>query len=145
MSRSPRSGFTLIELMVTIAIVAILSAVAVPAYRDYVMRGRISQATSNLATMRVKLEQFYQDNRTYDGGCAPGALGEPPPDDDFAYSCEDLTATTFTVKATGVAGGQMASFTYTLDQANERKTVSLPSGWGETPATCWIIKKGGAC
>lgn len=145
MSRAASSGFTLIELMVAVAIVAILAAVAMPAYRDHVMRGRISQATSNLAGMRVKLEQFYQDNRTYEGACAAGALAEPPPADDFTYSCEELSATTYTAKATGVAGGQMADFAYTIDQANAMKTTSLPGGWGVVPATCWIIKKGGTC
>ncbi|OWW18680.1 type IV pilin protein [Noviherbaspirillum denitrificans] len=140
-----KSGFTLIELMITVAIAAILAAVALPSYRDYVTRGRISQATSNLSSMRVKLEQFYQDNRTYEGGCAPGAFAAPPPNDDFTYTCEGLSAAAFTLKASGVPGGVMAAFTYTLDQSNARKTTSLPAGWGTTPAECWITKKGGTC
>lgn len=145
MPAAAKSGFTLIELMVTVAIAGILAAVALPSYRDYVTRGRISQATSNLAIMRVKLEQFYQDSRTFEGACAAGALAEPPSSDDFTYSCEDLSATGFTVKAAGVAGGTMADFTYTIDQANSRKTTALPSGWGEVPAECWILKKGATC
>lgn len=139
------AGFTLVELMITVAIAAILAAVAVPSYRDYVLRGRISQAMSNLASMRVKLEQFYQDNRTYDGGCAAGALAEPPPSDDFAYTCEGLSTTAFIVKAAGLPAGPMAGFAYTLDHTNAKQTTSLPSGWGVVPADCWITKKGGAC
>ena len=145
MRLSTQSGFTLVEMMVTVAIAAILAAVAVPAYSDYVKRGRISQATSNLAVMRVKLEQFYLDNRTYEGACAPGALAEPPPNDDFTYSCEGLSSSAYTVKATGVSGGTMGDFTYTLDQTNAKKTTALPTGWGTTPANCWLTKKGATC
>ncbi len=141
-----RSGFTLIEVMVTAGIVAILAAVALPAYREHVMRGRISEATSNLATMRVRLEQFYQDNRTYEDACEEGT-GIVPPDDDFTYNCpeDDLTATTFRAQATGVENGLMDGFTYTIDQANRRRTIDLPDGWGSVPQDCWVIKKGGIC
>ncbi|MGE5649003.1 MAG: type IV pilin protein, partial [Bacillota bacterium] len=62
-----KSGFTLIELMVTVAVVAIIAAVAMPSYRDYVIRGKIPQATNNLSTLRAQLEQYYQDNQTYVG------------------------------------------------------------------------------
>ena len=143
-----RAGFTLIEVMVTVGIVAILAAVALPAYRDHVMRGRISEATSNLATMRVRLEQFYQDNRTYEDACEE-ETGIVPPDDDFTYSCleveEDLADTTFTAQASGVENGLMDGFTYTIDQSNARRTTALPDGWGSVPQNCWVIKKGGIC
>ena len=140
-----RTGFTLIEMMITVAIAAILAAVAVPAYSDYVKRSRISQATNNLASMRVKLEQFYQDNRTFVGACAAGTVAPLPPTDDFTYSCPTLTATTYTIQAAGVTTGTMNGFTYTIDQSNNKATTALPSGWGTVPVGCWVIKKGGAC
>lgn len=139
------SGFTLVEMMVTLAIAAILAAVAMPAYSDYVKRGRISQATNNLASMRVKLEQFYQDNRTFEGACADGTVAPLPPNDDFAYSCPTLTETSYAVKATGVATGVMNGFTYTIDHANKKVTTAVASGWGTAPIECWVVKKGGAC
>ena len=58
-------GFTLIELMIVIAVVAILAAVALPAYGDYLRRGQLPEAFTNLADLRVKMEQYYQDNRSY--------------------------------------------------------------------------------
>ncbi|WP_028101223.1 type IV pilin protein [Pseudoduganella violaceinigra] len=142
-----QSGVTLIELMVTLAIIAILTAIAVPQYSDYSKRGKIPQATNTLATMRVKLEQYYQDNRTYIGACANNTVAPLPPADDFTYACPTLTATTFTVTATGTGG--MTDFNYSIDESNAKKTTKLPTGWGPTsgtmPITCWVRKKGGAC
>ena len=60
-------GFSLIELMVVVAIAAVLISVAIPSYRDYVRRGAIEEATSQLSAGRVVFEQFFLDNRTYDG------------------------------------------------------------------------------
>lgn len=139
-----QAGFTLIELMVVIAIVAILAAVALPSYRDYVTRGRIPQATSELASMRVKLEQYFQDNRKYEGACEDGTVAPKPRDtDDFKFTCPTLTETAFTVKAEGQ--GAMAGFTYTINELNVKKTVAVPTGWGPAQDNCWVVKKGGLC
>src|SRR4030095_7908104 len=64
------AGFTLIEVMIVVAIVAVLAAIALPNYSDYVKRSKIVEATSALSDLRVRYEQFYLDNRTYVGGCA---------------------------------------------------------------------------
>lgn len=135
----------MIELMVTVAIVAIIAAVGIPSYRDYTLRGKIPQATNNLSTMRVQLEQYYQDNKTYVGACAANTVAPLPTADDFQYSCPTLTATTFTAQAQGVASGPMKDFTYTIDESNNRKTTAVPSGWGTAPVSCWVTKRGGAC
>ena len=146
-SASRQVGFTLIEVMVTVAIVAILAAVAIPAYTDYIKTGRLPQATNNLSSMRAKLEQYFQDNRTYIGACAAGTIAALPVADDFTYTCPTLTATTYVVKAVG--SGTVAGFTYTIDESNNKKTTALPTGWGTAsdaaPVTCWVRKKGGAC
>ncbi|MBI2291460.1 MAG: prepilin-type N-terminal cleavage/methylation domain-containing protein [Betaproteobacteria bacterium] len=144
------SGFTLTELMIVVVVVAILSAIALPSYRDYVTRGKITEATSNLADMRVKLEQFFQDNRTYIGACVAGTTAPLPTGTKyFTFTCPaaTLTATTFTVTATGVAAQGMSGFLYTVDQANtQATTISAPAstdGW-VTSANCWVIRKGAA-
>ena len=60
-------GFTLIELMIAVAIIAILAAIAIPSYTDYIRRGRLTEALGRLSAMRVKMEQYFQDNRVYTG------------------------------------------------------------------------------
>ena len=59
----------MIEVMIVVAIVAILAAIALPNYADYVKRGKIIEATSALSDLRTRYEQFFLDNRTYVGGC----------------------------------------------------------------------------
>jgi type IV pilus assembly protein PilE len=131
-------GFTLIELMVVVVIIAILSAVAVPAYQDYVVRAKITQAISGLSSRQVKMEQCYQDSRTY-VGCAACAAAT---DGDFAFSCTS-TATTFTLTATGQ--DVMAGFIYTVDQSDMKKTTGVAAGWGSGSTTCWVTRKGDVC
>jgi len=142
-----QEGFTLLELLIVMAIIGILSAIAIPAYRDYIIRGKITEATSNLGDMRIKLEQFYQDNRTYVGACVGGTIATLPTGSNaraFTYSCPTLTATTFSVRALGNAGEGMSGFDYTIDQSNAKATASVATGWTLT-AGCWVTKKDGAC
>jgi type IV pilus assembly protein PilE len=140
-TRRPARGFTLIELMITVAIVSILAAVALPAYNQYVVRGNVPQATARLATLQVQMEQFFQDNRTFVG--APGCTADTS-NRYFDFSCSTQTATAYTLQAVGK--GSMAGFTYTVNQQGVRTTASLPGGWSTpSPNTCWASRKDGTC
>lgn len=140
-----RTGFTLIELMIAIAIVAILAAVAVPSYSEYVRRGRVVDATSQLAGMRIKMEQYFQDKRSYVGACTPGVAPKPASTPSFTFDCDDPAPpsdTAYTVTANGV--GSMTGAKYTINHLNQRVTVSPPNGW--SPGGCgWVVKKDGSC
>lgn len=141
------AGFTLIELMITLAIIAILASVALPAYTSYLKRGRIPDATSNLAAKRVKMEQFFQDNRTYVGATAGN--NDTTTSQYFDFSASDAggtdsrSATGYTLYARGK--GAMTGFTYTVNQANAKSTtVTGVSGWTGN-SSCWVTKAGGSC
>ena len=139
-------GFTLIEVMIVVAIIAILAAIAIPAYGDYIKRSKIIDATQKLSTARVKFEQFFLDNRTYVGGCDAAANiipATPASDDVFALTCA-AAATTYTVTATGIAAkGMDPAFVYTINERNQ-KTSTGPSGWAGN-GTCWATRKDGSC
>ncbi len=147
-----QQGFSLIELMIAIVIVGILASVAIPNYRDYVIRSRIPEATAGLGDIRVRMEQFFQDNRTYPlDGCGATAsatkLGVSA-GDSFGFACSGMTATTYKVTATGT--GSMTGFVYTLDQTNGRTSTfsgaAATAGYSTpSPNTCWVTKKGGSC
>lgn len=139
-SQRKAPGFTLIELMITVAVVAILASIAFPAYTDYVVRSRIVEATSGLANKRVQLEQFFQDNRSYDGSSACDS--DSTTSQYFDFQCTVETDTTYTLQATGK--GSTAGFTYTIDQNNAKATTAVPGGWTAN-ASCWVRAKGGVC
>lgn len=138
-------GFSLIELMIVVGIVGILSAIALPAYQDYVTKAKITEATSGLADLRVKMEQYYQDNRTYvgyvDGGCNLSSNGNPAiVAESFTFTCA-ADASTYTITATGEVSAAMTGYLYSIDQDNGKYSEAAGGGSGN----CWITSKNGSC
>jgi type IV pilus assembly protein PilE len=138
-------GFTLIELMIVVAIVAILTTIAYPNYRDYVIRGQLVDATQGLAAVRANMERYFQDNRTYVaiGTFLPPCAAAQVAYGRFLINCAS-TATTFTATAVGSAS-PLSGFTFTVDQANTQATVvapPAPSSFQSCP-TAWVTKTGG--
>jgi type IV pilus assembly protein PilE len=124
-------GFTLLEVMIVVAIVAVLAAIAVPIYTEHIRRGKVSEVTSVLGEGRTRKEQFFLDNMTYAGSPCPASTKS------FKVECT-TAATTYTISATGLT--DMDGFVYTVNQANDRTTAG-PYGSG----TCWLFKKGESC
>jgi len=155
-------GFTLIELMVTVTVIAILAAIALPSYNDYVTRSKFAEATGNLADLRVKMEQYYADNRRYSTNAAGGTCGIPggnvPTAADaryFTYACAStnpngLGDQQFVLTATGVAAQGLDGIAFTVNHANTKTTVVTAStemaNKGYTGnAGCWVRKKPSGC
>ncbi len=141
------AGFTLIEVMITVAIIGILAAVALPSYRDYITRGHLADASNGLATVRAQMERHFQDNRTYATAgsfttpCA--ATASTRTFNLFVVSCSGTpTATAFTLQAVG--SGAANGFTLTITEADVRATSAAPSGWS-TCTSKWMLKKGAVC
>lgn len=111
--RNTQSGITLIELLIVIIIVGILAAVAVPSYRQYVVRSQRADATSALLSLATAQEKFYLQCNTYatdiaaDNDCAAGevAFSDTSEQGWYDLSISAANATDFTVRATPASGG----------------------------------------
>ena len=135
---APR-GFTLIELMIAVAIVSILAAVAYPAYMDSVRKSRRGQAKADLVELAQRAERFHTINNTYEGFWAsvPAADRRSPREGTAAYTYSrsgDETANSFTLQATpvGAQASDTACATLGLNQAGTKTS----SGSADL-SSCW--------
>lgn len=143
MSASPRSpmrrlgrGFTLVELMIVLIVLGVLVGVAIPSYRDYVIRSNRSEARAALLELAQTLERCFTRFNRYDhGSCTLPPMPMMTPSRAYQVRISNRTQTAFTIEA--VPQGQQAARdtrcgTFRIDQAGQR-TVS---GSG-TPRECW--------
>jgi type IV pilus assembly protein PilE len=127
--------------MIVVAIIAILAAVALPTYQDYVTRGKIPEATAGLAAKRARMELNFDNTRKY--STAADCANDSTTSKFFDFACvADDDKLTYVLTATGKSS--MSGFTYTLDQTNAKATTSVPSGWSKN-ADCWVLRKDGSC
>lgn len=132
------TGFTLIEVMITVAIVAILAGIAYPSYTDYLRRGRVQEAPNALADFRTRMEQFYQDNRNYGADDCGVAV---PVSASFDYACERENAGQgYTATASGTHS-LVTGFTYTVDESNAQTTSCTACAWSFATQNAWIIRR----
>ncbi len=149
------SGFTLLEVLITVAIVGILAAIALPSYSEYITRSKIIEATSKLGDLRTDMERFFMDNRTYasGGNCGidNGASTRIPlynsdPGRNFQLSCAVVAVPPgYTITATGLAAKGMSGFVYTIDQLNRKATTGVGTGWTGAGTNCFVVRKDGSC
>jgi len=139
-----QSGFTLIELLIAMVVIGVLTAVAVPAYGNYVLRTRLADAYAGLAGVQPLAEQFWANEHTFDE--LDDAPNFPDETENFRYALTAADATSYTVTATGQ--NNAAGFGFTIDQNGRRTTTvsaaRVAEGWAAS-TTCWIKDKGGKC
>ena len=130
-------GFTMIEIMIVVAIIAILAAIAIPNYQEYIRRGQLQDGFTQLAGYQLRMEQSYQDNRNYGTGsnCSLALPSSPR----FTFTCTlTNSGQGYTLTAAGNTGS-VNGFTYTINQAGQ-KTTTLYKKEVST-ASCWLDKK----
>lgn len=136
-------GFTLIEMMIVVAIISILAAIAIPNYNNYVRRSKLTEAASTLSDLRVRMEQYYQDNRNYGstGTTCGTTMPTAPAVKYFTYTCvtsSSAQAYTITAASADVSLGANGAYTYTLDQSNTKTTTKFKAA-NQTGKNCWLM------
>lgn len=136
--RWAQRGFTLIEVMIVVAIVAILAKVAVPSYQQYLQRSKVPVALDGLSAYATRMEQRFQDVGSYGSPDCAVAL---PTVANFTVTCTSASAgQAFTATATG--SGTLAGYAYTINQQGTRVTTAHPKG--VPGSNCWSTR-GGSC
>ena len=166
-------GFTLIELLITVVVLGILAAIALPSYTSYITRSKLTEAHSQLSDLRVKLEQRFQDARSYAncGTIVAAATGTKY----FDYTCPAVAdaVNTFIIQAAGKAGTELEgigashplsseilapilayyeadSFDFTINESNARATTvtggsKMAQKGFASNTSCWVTKKPNQC
>ncbi|MCP5165365.1 MAG: pilin [Pseudomonadales bacterium] len=96
-----QQGFTLIELMIVIAIVGILAAIALPAYQDYTVRAKVSEALARLAEGKTSVAEYYAANGYFPANSTQAGLNTNP-NTDIVASVRYIGNSTSTVSKLGV-------------------------------------------
>jgi type IV pilus assembly protein PilE len=137
--------------------------VALPSYTDYVTRSKLAEAFAHLSDLRVKMEQYYLDNRRYSTNAVGGTCGIPGGNTPtaqgtkyFDFICASSSPNTvgdqaYTLTARGKAAEGLTGIDFTVNTSNTKQTIvnaSTPmASKGYTVGTtgCWIRKKPAQC
>lgn len=126
-------GFTLIELMIAIAVLGILLAIAMPNYNKYVREARRAEAQSQMLEIRLGMERWRANNSTYSGTVSDS--GFTGTNDYYTYTITGATGSAYTINAAAVA---------TKSQVNDKTgsgtsctPMTLNQSGDKTPAACW--------
>jgi type IV pilus assembly protein PilE len=125
--------------MITVALLGIVAAIALPSYNAYLQRSRVPAALDGLNSFYTRMEQRYQDTGNYANGANCGVA--VPVVANFTVTCTLADGgQSFTANASG--SGSMVGYAYRINQQGVRTTVAHPKGL--PPGNCWSTK-GVAC
>jgi prepilin-type N-terminal cleavage/methylation domain len=124
-----QKGFTLIELMIVVAIIGILAAIAIPAYQDYTIRSQVTEGLNLAAEAKTAISEFNSDR------------GRLPNSNDSAgvATAASITGNYVTSVTVGNSGGIDILFGNKANEANlAGKTISLRPGRNEAGGLVWV-------
>ena len=124
-----QQGFTLIELMIVVAIVGILAAIAIPAYQDYIVRSKMSEVEGAMAACKTSVAEYTATHGSF-------------PTDNVAAGCS--TTQTQYLASLDVAAGVISASSHNTGASPECTFTLTPTGSG-AEITKWVGANSGAC
>lgn len=138
MRPSHQRGFTLIELMIAVAIIGVIASIAFPSYNSYIQKTRRSAAAACLSEHAQFMERYRTSNMSYSGATLAtlACSTDLSTAYTFAFKAGEPTASTFEIEATPRSTGPMASDTACATLSTTHTSAKKISGTG-TVADCW--------
>jgi type IV pilus assembly protein PilA len=139
MLRKLQKGFTLIELMIVVAIIGILAAIAIPAYQDYLIRSQVSEGLTMAAAAKAGVSEFYANKGDWPGDNSEAGMGAPSEIQGKYVSSIEVTGGGIQItygneanasKLAGETVGLQPGASVNGDVIWKCGTSGTPSGWG---------------
>ena len=132
MKRKMQKGFTLIELMIVVAIIGILAAIAVPQYQQYTKKAKFSEVVQATAPLKLAVEVCFNDQATLANCGTPGSNGIPANPSTAGYVSSAGVGSNGVVSATAVTANGLNGETYTLTPAAQASTAANSLSWAKS-------------